>query len=699
MPASRAFRVIICCVSQILAVGASVSVFVANGTSFLWTESAITIGSMLLSRGIGCIPYAHVLTGICSYILLNYVYDRFPFSLALNTAMSNALGEIVTYQSLTYFFSNPDTTYVGSYTELSKFFFFVGLVGSICASIPGSCGFHFIAGFPVSNVLTNYFFGHLSGNTNLLYPFVVLRSHLSQRTCKWSTKNTKNTLPLEIGILSSTLFLAAFFSFRVYGVFSFACISFAYGIVFITSMHAERVTTSITEFIVSTIIMLTTVAGRGPFQYVLQEKSFNDVLITAQIAMTTSTLFSAFVSFTAYKFREIQDIVLKANRATTNLIETQTVNLYRVSHDVNNNNTLIQGLTDEICRTPDLVPKTVLKNIKSVQILTMVTTGIIRDMVEARENTDPIVDMREYDLEKELDLYVGFANLLIQSTDKNIQPRFTVGHGKMSVCTDIACVHNIMCNIIINAVKYTADGSIDIHLTRNKSCVFVEVVDTGIGISKKDLDKIFQVSYRCDNGKRFSTGTGIGLASVKKMTERIGASVRVESAGIGLGSTFIVELPIHGTLKDNNTSVTVIDGDLTDYTGLRGVVIDDSKIISASLTRILEEFGIQVQSYTSPSKYKESLDEMKQKSAEPHFIITDVYIGEQNGLDFIDSIRAGDLQRKGIPRDIPFIICSGTYFSLGSEMLYSNVAVLSKPFTKQGLAIALGKIHVKNSQG
>ncbi len=113
----------------------------------------------------------------------------------------------------------------------------------------------------------------------------------------------------------------------------------------------------------------------------------------------------------------------------------------------------------------------------------------------------------------------------------------------------------VLSNLLSNALKYTPDnGSITISLRRVAECpemkssvdgaVRIDVSDTGVGIPKEDLEKLFQKFYQAKNVPLVNEkGSGLGLALVKHVTEAHGGVVRVASQ-VGAGSTFTLLLPI-----------------------------------------------------------------------------------------------------------------------------------------------------------
>lgn len=100
-------------------------------------------------------------------------------------------------------------------------------------------------------------------------------------------------------------------------------------------------------------------------------------------------------------------------------------------------------------------------------------------------------------------------------------------------------------NLIDNAVKYTQKGGVRITITDGET-IEIKIKDTGIGIAKEDIEKIFGRTFeRGKEAKRvFTTGRGIGLYITGEIVKAHHGRVWVESDGVGMGSTFHVELPV-----------------------------------------------------------------------------------------------------------------------------------------------------------
>ena len=112
------------------------------------------------------------------------------------------------------------------------------------------------------------------------------------------------------------------------------------------------------------------------------------------------------------------------------------------------------------------------------------------------------------------------------------------------VMADEEAIRQIFDNLIDNAIKYTPDGgSVSVNCRLDGDLVAIEVADTGIGIPRDDLPRVFERFYRVDKARsRELGGTGLGLSIVKHLVQSIGGQVTVNSR-VGSGTQFTVQFP------------------------------------------------------------------------------------------------------------------------------------------------------------
>ena len=113
-------------------------------------------------------------------------------------------------------------------------------------------------------------------------------------------------------------------------------------------------------------------------------------------------------------------------------------------------------------------------------------------------------------------------------------------------------LRQIIINLLSNGIAYTQDGGkvrlrvepLETNADGDYERLRIIVSDTGMGIPKKDLPRIFERFYRVDKARsRSSGGTGLGLSIVKHLVELHKGTIRVESE-VGVGTKFIIELPV-----------------------------------------------------------------------------------------------------------------------------------------------------------
>ena len=107
-------------------------------------------------------------------------------------------------------------------------------------------------------------------------------------------------------------------------------------------------------------------------------------------------------------------------------------------------------------------------------------------------------------------------------------------------------MREVVINLVHNAIKYTSNAKVTVHLEKtDDKNIRLSVCDGGMGIKKEDLSRLFTKFVRTDEAKASDpNGMGIGLYFVKRVVEDHGGRVGVESEGMGKGSIFTVELPL-----------------------------------------------------------------------------------------------------------------------------------------------------------
>jgi len=149
----------------------------------------------------------------------------------------------------------------------------------------------------------------------------------------------------------------------------------------------------------------------------------------------------------------------------------------------------------------------------------------------------------------EVDLTTTLRQVIQKSSplaaEKNMALSLKIDEGIPKIWADAGMLQQMVYNLIMNAIRYTAAGSITVTAGRDENAVTIEVIDTGIGIAAEDIEHIFDYFYRVDPARaKQSGGTGLGLALVRQMALAHGGQVYATSV-LGQGSTFTLKLLLY----------------------------------------------------------------------------------------------------------------------------------------------------------
>jgi len=202
------------------------------------------------------------------------------------------------------------------------------------------------------------------------------------------------------------------------------------------------------------------------------------------------------------------------------------------------------------------------------------------------------LDLHRLDLRTLLDAAVETARPTTEA--KKLRLVADRGVSEAAVLGDAERLQQVLWNLLANAVKFTpSGGQVEVSLEVDGDKVLVVVSDDGEGISPDFLPHVFDRFRQADGSiSRRHGGLGLGLSIVKQIVELHGGVVFASSAGKGLGSRFVCELPLASTVESPDArSPNTWRADLS---GLRALVVDDEEDARALVARILEERGAHV---------------------------------------------------------------------------------------------------------
>ena len=139
----------------------------------------------------------------------------------------------------------------------------------------------------------------------------------------------------------------------------------------------------------------------------------------------------------------------------------------------------------------------------------------------------------------------GSHGVMLDVTDFDIRFNLILSGEQLFITADFSKIQQVLYNLIDNAIKFShQDSTITIETTEKNDKVFVSVKDTGIGIPKDSLKKIWERFYKTDLSRgKDKRGTGLGLSIVKEIIQAHGENINCISTE-GVGTEFIFTLPI-----------------------------------------------------------------------------------------------------------------------------------------------------------
>mgnify|MGYP001344294786 FL=1 len=238
------------------------------------------------------------------------------------------------------------------------------------------------------------------------------------------------------------------------------------------------------------------------------------------------------------------ELILLINDITSlKKLEDRRKNLISdISHEIKTPISVIKAGSETLQNGAINDPKMANKFLESINSNSERLAEMIDDLLELEkiEVGQVFLKYEKIKLKSEIDLIIESMNSLIDEKALTIKNRIDENHILIS---DKQSFRDILINLLNNAVKYSKRNSEVVLSTMNtKDHLTVQIKDHGLGIEKTNIKRIFDRFYRTPSARANTRGTGLGLALVKQLVNRVNGKVSVQSK-IGKGSTFFVKFP------------------------------------------------------------------------------------------------------------------------------------------------------------
>lgn len=375
----------------------------------------------------------------------------------------------------------------------------------------------------------------------------------------------------------------------------------------------------------------------------------------------------------------------KANRAKSDFLSS-------MSHEIRTPLNVIVGLAEDISTYKDSVPKEVVEDTEDIRNASQTLLEIVGNILDINKIESEKMQLVEkpYDFKEEITKLCSVTKTRIG--DKNIIFNLNIAKDiPDELIGDKSKIKEIINNLLTNSIKYTNEGEINLNincinnLSKNISNLIISVQDTGRGIKKENIDKLFTKFERLDVELNTTTeGTGLGLAITKSLVEMMNGKINVQSE-YKKGSIFVVQIPQKisqlSKIKTTTSSSKIVND--VSYKDKKILIVDDNKLNIKVARRALKDFDFIIdEAYDG----LECLEKVKNNQYD--LILMDIMMPNLNGEETLKKLK----EDHNFNTPVLALTADALETSKDKYLNEGFISYISKPFNKEQIKEKLDKI-------
>jgi signal transduction histidine kinase/ActR/RegA family two-component response regulator len=310
--------------------------------------------------------------------------------------------------------------------------------------------------------------------------------------------------------------------------------------------------------------------------------------------------------------------------------------LATLSHELRNPLNVILGYSELLMRSEDVARSPQLLRLsEALRRNALAQSYLIRDLLELSRLRSGKMTLNRETVSIVTAINNAIETVRADAEAKQIEIQVATPAEPLFVHGDLVRLEQIVWNLLTNAVKFTpAGGKVFVHVTQADNEIVLAVKDTGQGIEKSFLPKVFEMFRQGDaRPSREHAGLGIGLALVQQLVQLHEGSVAANSAGPGKGTTITLRLPAKTQGKPRSPQPRKPSSAKLDR--ITVLAVDDDPDTTDLLRYLLEENGATVITANSGA---EALQLAGERNVD--VVVSDISMPSMDGFEFVRRLRA-----------------------------------------------------------